>query len=100
MACAKHKKTYQTVTVKEATQLGRDGKVETVQDDPLRQLCLPPAPERGHDERVHLHAPAGLLVQPFQPCQNGVLSSPAVTRAFFSALGRTSVSASWSSGSQ
>lgn len=29
----RHKKTYYTVTVKEATQVSRDGRVETVQDD-------------------------------------------------------------------
>lgn len=43
---------------------------------------------------------AGRAVQPFQPCQKGVRSSPAATRAFFSAPGRTSVSASWSRGNQ
>lgn len=31
--CDKHKKTYYTVTVKEATQVSQDGKVVTVQDD-------------------------------------------------------------------
>lgn len=31
--CDKHKKTYYTVTVKEATQVSRDGTVVTVQDD-------------------------------------------------------------------
>jgi len=29
----KHKKTYYTVTVKEATQISSDGKVKTIQDD-------------------------------------------------------------------
>jgi hypothetical protein len=33
----KHGKTYYTVTVKEATQVSRDGKVETVQDDVQRE---------------------------------------------------------------
>lgn len=33
----KHEKTYYTVTVKEATQVSRDGKVETVQDDVRRE---------------------------------------------------------------
>ena len=33
----KHKKTYYTVTVKEATRVSRDGKVETIQDDVERQ---------------------------------------------------------------
>ena len=31
--CDKHKKTYYTVTVKEATQISKDGTVVTVQDD-------------------------------------------------------------------
>jgi hypothetical protein len=31
--CDKHKKTYYTVTVKEATQISQDGKVMTIQDD-------------------------------------------------------------------
>ncbi|MDQ3153295.1 MAG: hypothetical protein M3R63_16820 [Actinomycetota bacterium] len=35
--CDKHKKTYYTVTVKEATQVSRDGKTETVQDDVQRE---------------------------------------------------------------
>ena len=35
--CDKHKKTYYTVTVKEATQVSRDGKVETIQDDVQRE---------------------------------------------------------------
>ncbi|MQA09968.1 MAG: hypothetical protein GEU98_15720 [Pseudonocardiaceae bacterium] len=35
--CDKHKKTYYTVTVKEATQISRDGKTETVQDDVERE---------------------------------------------------------------
>lgn len=35
--CDKHKKTYYTVTVKEATNISRDGKVETIQDDVERQ---------------------------------------------------------------
>lgn len=33
----KHGRTYYTVTVKEATQVSRDGKVETVQDDVQRE---------------------------------------------------------------
>lgn len=33
----KHKKTYYTVTVKEATQISRDGRVETIQDDVQRE---------------------------------------------------------------
>ncbi|MPZ85248.1 MAG: hypothetical protein GEV28_34615 [Actinophytocola sp.] len=33
----KHKKTYYTVTVKEATQVSQDGKVVTVQDDVPRE---------------------------------------------------------------
>jgi hypothetical protein len=35
--CDKHKKTYYTVTVKEATQVSRDGRVETIQDDVQRE---------------------------------------------------------------
>jgi hypothetical protein len=35
--CDKHKKTYYTVTVKEATQVNQDGKVVTVQDDVQRE---------------------------------------------------------------
>ena len=35
--CDKHKKTYYTVTVKEATQVSQDGKVVTVQDDMQRE---------------------------------------------------------------
>lgn len=35
--CDKHKKTYYTVTVKEATQVSRDGKVVTEQDDVQRE---------------------------------------------------------------
>lgn len=34
---SKHEKTYYTVTVKEATQVSRDGRVETVQDDVQRE---------------------------------------------------------------
>lgn len=33
----KHEKTYYTVTVKEATNISRDGKVETVQDAVQRE---------------------------------------------------------------
>ncbi|MGI9001122.1 MAG: hypothetical protein ACR2GH_05600 [Pseudonocardia sp.] len=33
----KHKKTYYTVTVKEATQVSRDGRTETIQDDVQRE---------------------------------------------------------------
>jgi hypothetical protein len=35
--CDKHKKTYYTVTVKETTQVSRDGRVETIQDDVQRE---------------------------------------------------------------
>lgn len=35
--CDKHKKTYYTVTVKEATQVSSDGTTETVQDDVQRE---------------------------------------------------------------
>jgi hypothetical protein len=35
--CDRHKKTYYTVTVKEATQISRDGRVETIQDDVQRE---------------------------------------------------------------
>jgi hypothetical protein len=35
--CDKHKKTYYTVTVKEATQVSRDGQVEIIQDDVQRE---------------------------------------------------------------
>jgi len=37
LPCDKHKKTYYTVTVKEATQVSRDGRVETIQDDVQRE---------------------------------------------------------------
>lgn len=40
------------------------------------------------------------LGQPFQPCQKGVLSSPAARRAFLREPGRTSVSARLLAGSQ
>ncbi|GAA1960167.1 hypothetical protein [Amycolatopsis minnesotensis] len=33
----KHEKTYYTVTVKEATQISRDGKTDTIQDDVQRE---------------------------------------------------------------
>lgn len=35
--CDKHKRTYYTVTVKEATQVSQDGKVVTIQDDVQRE---------------------------------------------------------------
>jgi hypothetical protein len=37
LPCDKHKKTYYTVTVKDATQVSRDGRVETIQDDVQRE---------------------------------------------------------------
>jgi hypothetical protein len=37
LPCDKHKKTYYTVTVKEATQVSQDGKVVTIQDDVQRE---------------------------------------------------------------